>query len=121
MDCIACGNESARVRAVVDTVDERVLGPACRSCVDGFFGRVLDLYADAGRDCLCCERDGFYALPEWRCETVETNQGVLVTDQNVEVAPTTPRLCREHFVAFRGTDDALPADHAASTPRSPGD
>ena len=98
MKCVSCGLGAGYNRAVVDLVHGTELGGFCFRCEDAEFGRSLsrgDWSSVEG--CLFCERDGFYALPEWKpfCET-EGDRTVCKVDYRVD--ESTLRLCDEHFV-----------------------
>jgi hypothetical protein len=103
MNCTVCRLPSAYNRAVVDTVTDETLGCLCTSCIEDFFGRSLATAEATDGTCLLCKRDGFYALPKWRCETESNGHRVDIVALNAAVARATPRLCDRHYTALRNS------------------
>ncbi|MFC5972157.1 hypothetical protein ACFPYI_12525 [Halomarina salina] len=96
-ECIDCGLQAGYNRAVVDTALGRELGGLCFRCEEREFGRSLGRGNwETTVGCAFCDRDGFYALPEWKpyCEDVDGRR-VCKVDYRVDEA--TLRLCDEHF------------------------
>jgi hypothetical protein len=107
MHCTVCRLPSAYNRAVVDTVTEETLGCLCTSCIERFFGRSLSAADPSGTTCILCDRDGFYALPKWRCQTRSEENRIVIGNLDAPVADVTPRLCDRHYEALRTSIDSV--------------
>jgi hypothetical protein len=99
MNCVACGLRSSYNRAVVDTVNDVEVGVLCPGCEADHFGQRLAAGEFSDGECLLCDRDGFFALPEWRAYVVETD-GRRVARSEYSLAPPSPHLCDAHFEAI---------------------
>lgn len=112
--CIVCGNEAGYHRAVVDVVEETVVGGFCRECEREEFGRTLERGVLETRDgCVFCDRDGHVAIPIWRPTARRTDSGTVVNEVIFTVDDATVRLCDEHVSAVAG---AFPADRKRPVP-----
>ena len=113
-NCIVCGRESGYHRAVVDTVDDSVVGCLCRECERAEFGRTLERgFFEQREGCVLCDRDGTVALPVWRPVARETPDGTVVSEVTYTVDSGTVRLCDEHLSAIAG---AFPAPETSPVP-----
>jgi hypothetical protein len=101
MHCSVCRLPSAYNRAVVDTAEDEQLGCLCTRCTDEYFGRPLDRYESNDGTCILCDRDGFYALPQWTCRTVDRGTEIHIRGLDATVSNATPRLCERHFADLR--------------------
>lgn len=107
MNCIRCGNRAGYNRAVIDTLSGHELGGFCRNCEYDQFGRTLDRYAQSGRSCAMCNRDGHFVLPAWE-PTMTAEGATLVSRVDYEVTECTPTLCDEHFHQIRDAVEEPP-------------
>ncbi|MFD1512303.1 hypothetical protein [Halomarina rubra] len=117
MNCVGCGLGAGYNRAVVDTIHDTEMGGFCFRCEEAEFGRSLDRGDwTASGDCAFCDRDGFYALPEWKpyCEEVA---GRTVCKVDYRVTDETLRFCDEHFVCLH--ESAKPQDAGIQTRDDP--
>lgn len=96
MDCVRCGREAGYNRVVVDTVSDSELGGFCRNCEFDEFGKALDRFAGAGRQCAMCERDGHVAFATWT-PVLRDGGERLVSAVEYDVTDRSPFLCDEHF------------------------
>jgi hypothetical protein len=108
VSCTACGLPSSYNRAVIDSVDDEVVGCLCTSCIEDFFGRSLELFERRDETCLFCDRRGLYALPKWSCVTIEDDERIDVVGVDYCVDAATPHLCNHHFSELRADDDENP-------------
>lgn len=99
--CIVCGRDAGYHRAVVDVVEERVVGGLCRECEREEFGRVLER-GRFGEDCVFCDRDGHVALPVWRPDPREREDGTVLNTVTYRIDGGTVHLCDEHVTAIAG-------------------
>jgi len=106
MHCTVCRLPSAYNRAVVDTVTDETLGCLCTSCIERFFGRSLSAAEQTDSTCILCDRDGFYALPKWRCRTKTDGDRLVIRDLDAPVTEATPRLCGRHYESLRASAEA---------------
>lgn len=110
MKCVTCGLDAGYNRAVVDTIQGRELGGFCLRCEEAEFGRSLDRGDWLSIDgCLLCDRDGFYAIPEWKPFCEERN-GKTVCKVDYDVDDATLCLCDEHFDEINNLPPAPEAD-----------
>jgi len=99
--CIACGEPAGYNRAVVDTVGGVRVGALCVNCERAEFGRSLERGRWRGVDgCAFCDRDGFYALPQW-VPDCRRDDAALVSTVAYEVTEATATVCDEHLHALR--------------------
>lgn len=113
-NCIACGQTAGYHRAVVDLVEESVVGGLCRECESEEFGRTLERGFFETRDgCVLCGRDGHVAIPVWRPVARQTAGGTVVNEVSYTVDDATVRLCDEHVSAIAGE---FPADRKRPVP-----
>ncbi|MWG36425.1 hypothetical protein [Halomarina oriensis] len=104
MNCISCGLGAGYNRAVVDTVTDTELGGFCFRCEESEFGRCLDRGDWTSSDgCALCDRDGYYALPEWK-PYHEAVGGRTVCKVDYCIDAETLRFCDEHFLCLRRDD-----------------
>ena len=107
-NCVACGLRAGYNRAVVDTVDGGRIGGLCLRCEESEFGQSLGRGDwDGVEGCAFCERDGFYALPEWKPYR-EQRDGKTVCKVGYRVDDATLRFCDEHLVCLH--DSPRPRD-----------
>ncbi|MGM0399383.1 MAG: hypothetical protein ACQEQY_10390 [Halobacteriota archaeon] len=100
-NCIVCGRDGGYHRAVVDVVEERVVGALCRECEREEFGRTLDRgFFEAREGCALCDRDGHVAIPIWRPVARTTDDGAVINEVTFAVDEATVRLCDEHVAAI---------------------
>ncbi len=114
MQCVACGHQSSYNRAVVDTVDDTEIGVLCPNCERKQFGQALETGDWIDEVCVLCNRDGYYALPEWRAYVVEVD-GKRVSRSEYSMEPPSPYLCDLHYDQLT---ESAPAD-AEQVPHSP--
>lgn len=110
MTCLGCERDAGYNRAVVERPNARRLGGLCVRCEEQTFGALLQRTERRGDGCALCERDGSYALPEWRPDAEEADDGSLVARVDYEVDGATVHLCDRHL--------RLLEEHGA--PASPG-
>ncbi len=96
MQCVACGRRSSYNRAVVDTVTDSEIGVLCPECEHEQFGQMLETGDWTDDECVLCDRDGFYALPEWRAYVVEID-GRRISRSEYSMEPACPALCDKHY------------------------
>lgn len=97
MECHSCGRPAGYNRAVVDVHTEAELGGLCVECEAEAFGRILEHGSwDASDGCVCCPRDGHFALPTWDPERVR-EKGRVVNKVDWHLDDATPTVCDEHL------------------------
>ncbi|MFB6124388.1 MAG: hypothetical protein ABEJ59_00320 [Halanaeroarchaeum sp.] len=115
MECIACGRHAGYHRAVVDTLDDELVGAFCRECEREEFGRSLERgFFEHREGCALCERDGHVAIPVWTPVARHTPEGDVISEVTYRVDAATVRLCDEHLATIAGE---YPGERpAAATP-----
>ncbi|MFB6070591.1 MAG: hypothetical protein ABEJ76_06150 [Halanaeroarchaeum sp.] len=112
MNCIVCGREAGYHRAVVDTLEDDLVGAICRECEHEEFGRSLERgFFDRREGCVLCERDGHVAIPVWRPTARRTPDGDVINEVAYQVDDATVRLCDEHVTMLAGE---YPGERAAA-------
>lgn len=101
MKCLSCGSSAAFARFIIDTEADTKEGRLCSSCEYELLEprlRKADT-DDHASECLECNGDGVYAVPEIDLAVDDELQtpGVLY---EYELTASTPRFCKSHLEAL---------------------
>lgn len=109
MKCLSCGKTDVFHRAVVNTVDDEVLGVYCEDCELEQYGAGIVTLAPELHDeiCVCCENEGTFVLARLDC-LVEEHESA--TPFEYTITDRCPRICSDHISRALSDDHEFQSD-----------